>query len=163
MHCTPASLALVALAAPLVAFAASVSRLEPSAFSAVPLSVRSALKQLGCTVPQSFLARGPENVVRGSFTKPKAKEWAALCSMDGTSEILVFNSKSTLPIARFAKFADETFVQVVAPGRSGYSRRLRAVPSSVRGLNGLDDAFLEKASTVWVYQRGEWRERPGAD
>jgi hypothetical protein len=146
-----------------MALAAPVPRLDPSLFTAAPIAVRSALKQLGCTVPQSFLARGPENVVRGSFTRPNAREWAVLCSVGGSSEIVVFNSTSTQPLARLAKVGDENFFQTVAPGRSGYSRRLRAVPSSVRGLNGIEDAFLEKASTVWVHERGQWQEKPGAD
>jgi hypothetical protein len=148
---------------PFVALAASVSRLEPSSFTAVPAVVRSGLEKQGCTVPQTHLAHKPQNVVRGSFTRPNAKEWAALCSIGGASEILVFSAASSRPLARFAKAQDESFFQTVAPGRSGFSRRLRAVPSSVRGLSGVEDAFLEKASTVWVYERSHWQEKPGAD
>lgn len=163
MRLAPASLAAVALAGPCMVFAAPLSRLEPSSFTAVPAAVRAGLMQEGCTVPQTYLAQRPENVVRGSFTRQRAKEWAALCSVGGASEILVFSAASTRPVARFARFPDESFVQTVAPGRSGFSRRLSAVPSSVRGLKGLDDAFLEKASVVWVYERGQWQEKPGAD
>jgi hypothetical protein len=155
--------AVIALAAPCVSSATEVPRLDLSSFTAVPPAVRSGLKQQGCTIPQTFLARKPENVVRGSFTGPSSSEWAALCSVGGVSEILVFRATSTRPVARLAKFPDENFVQAVAPGRSGYSRRLRAVPTRVRGLNGIEDAFLEKASTVWVYERGRWQEKPGAD
>lgn len=155
--------AVLALAAPCVSLATELLRLDPSAFTAVPPAVRSGLKEQGCTVPQTFLAREPENVVRGSFTAPSAREWAALCSVGGVSEILVFRATSTQPVARLARFPDEVFVQAVAPGRSGYSRLLRAMPSPVRGLNGIEDAFREKASTVWVYGRGRWQEKPGAD
>jgi len=155
--------AVVALAAPLVSPATEVPRLDPSSFTAVPSSVRSGLKQQGCTIPQTFLARKPENVVHGSFTGPSSSEWAALCSVGGVSEILIFRATSTQPVARLAKLPDENFVQAISPRGSGYSRRLRAVPTRVRGLNGIEDAFLEKASTVWVRERGEWREKPGAD
>ena len=163
MRFAPASLASIALATSCVALATPVSRLEPSSFTTVPFAVRAWLTQQGCTVPQTHFARGPHNVVRGSFTRPKAREWAALCSSGGTSEILVFTATSPEPLARFAKFRDETFIQTVAPGRSGFSRLLRAVPSTVRGLTGVDDAFVEKASTVWIYERGRWQEKPGAD
>src|SRR4029453_81381 len=144
MHAFP-SFAVVALAAPCVALGASVSRLDPSVFAAAPLAVRSGLKQQGCTVPQTFLASRPENVVRGNFTKPNAKEWAALCSVGGVSEILVFSATSTKPLARFGKVADENFIQTIAPDRSGYSRRLHTVPLPGHGLKGVEDAFLEKA------------------
>ena len=157
------SLACSAVAVPGIALAAAVSRLEPPSFTAVPAVVRSGLVQQGCTVPQTHLARKPQNVVRGSFTRPNAKEWVALCSVSGASEILVFSAASSQPLARFAKAQDESFVQTLAPGRSGFSRRLRVVPSPVRGLSAVEDAFLEKASTVWVYERGHWQEKPGAD
>jgi hypothetical protein len=159
----PASFASIALATSCIALAAPVSRLEPSSFTAVPAAVRVGLARQGCTVPQTYLTRKPQNVVRGSFTRPKAKEWAALCSVGGASEILVFSMASSQPLARFAKAQDENFIQTVAPGRSGFSRQLRAVPSSVRGLSGVEDAFVEKASTVWVYERCQWQEKPGTD
>jgi hypothetical protein len=162
MHAFP-SFAVVALATPCVAFGASVSRLDPSVFTAAPVAVRSGLKQQGCTIPQTFSTSRPENVVRGSFTKPNAKEWAALCSVGGISEVLVFSATSTLPLARFGKVADENFVQTIAPDRRGYSRRLHTIPLPGRGLNGVEDAFLEKASTVWVYERGRWQEKLGGD
>lgn len=163
MRFARASLANIALATSCVALATPVSRLEPSSFTTVPSAVRAWLTQQGCTVPQTHFAREPHNVVRGSFTKSKAREWAALCSIGGTSEILIFTAASSEPLARFAKFRDETFIQNVAPGRSDFSRLLRAVPSTVRGLSGVDDAFVEKASTVWIYERGRWQEKPGAD
>ena len=158
-----ASAAIILLAVPCAALATQVSRLDPSLFATAPVAVRSGLKQHGCTVPQTYLAGGRQNVVRGSFTKPTVKEWAALCSVDGSSEILVFSATSSQPLARFARASDETFVQSIAPGRTGYSRRLCTVPSSVRGLSGVEDAFLEKASTVWVHERGQWHGMPGAD
>jgi hypothetical protein len=163
MRLLPALFASIALATSCMALAAPVSRLEPSSFAAVPAAVRAGLTQQGCTVPQTYLARRPQNVVPGSFTRPKANEWASLCSVDGVSEILVFAAASSQPLARFAKGQDENFIQVVAPGRSGFSRRLRAVPASVRGLSGVEDAFLEKASTIWVYERAQWQEKTGAD
>jgi len=145
------------------AFADPVTRLPPAQFSRIPVSVRAGLDGLGCTVPQTFLARGPENVVAGSFTHPRAKQWAALCSRDGFSEILIFDSDSSAPLFRFAKEPDANFIQVTSPERVGYSRRIRAGSSSAPGLNSIDDAFIEKASVVWVYSRHSWKSRAGSD
>jgi len=138
-------------------------RLEPSAYTQVPASVRSGLQRLGCTVPQSFMAKSPENVIHGSFTARGAREWAVLCSVNGSSEILIFRSGSTAPIARIAKKADATFVQAVSPGRTGYSRLIAAGPASASGLNSIHDAYVEKASTIWVRRGGRWQAWPGAD
>jgi hypothetical protein len=145
------------------AWSQPIERLEPTVFTQVPASVRSGMTRLGCTVPQTFMARRPENVIHGSFTARAAREWAVLCSVSGTSEILVFRANSERPIARFAEVADETFVQSVAPGRSGYSRLISAGPRTVAGLNPIHDAYIEKASTVWVRVGQRWQAKAGTD
>lgn len=145
------------------AWSQPIERLEPTLFTQLPAPVRSGLTRLGCTVPQTFMARRPENVIHGSFTARATREWAVLCSVSGTSAILVFRSNSAEPIARFAEAADETFVQSVSPGRSGYSRLISAGPRSADGLNPIHDAYIEKASTVWVRVGQRWQAKAGTD
>lgn len=147
----------------LSAWAETIERLEPAVFTQVPASVRSGLERLGCTVPQSFMAKRPENVIHGSFTARGAKEWAVVCSVNRTSEIVIFKSDSAEPIARIAREADDSFVQVVSPKRSGYSRLIAAGPRSAGGLNPIHDAYIGKASTVWVRVGQRWKAKPGAD
>lgn len=140
-----------------------VVRLSPAAFPSLPAQVRIGLARLGCSVPQTSVTRSPENVIRGQFTRSSAHEWAVLCSVGGQSEILVFTSHSPIPVSRFAKAPDSIFTQVVEPGRTGFSRRISAVPGRTPGHTAIDDAFLEKASTVWRWQAGRWQASAGAD
>jgi len=140
-----------------------VVRLEPSAFPALPQPVRTSMSNIGCTVPQSFYAKGRENVVSGQFTQSGAREWAALCSRQGRSEILVFKSSGGEPLARLASVPDQTFVQEVQPGVVGYSRKLAVGRSRVSGRNTIRDAFVEKASTVWSWSARGWQSTGGAD
>ena len=125
--------------------------------------MRAGLQRLGCTIPQSFAAKRPENVIHGSFTARGASEWAALCSVHGTSDIVIFRTGLAEPVARLAQEPDDVYVQVVAPGRRGYSRLLAAAPAASDGLNPIHDAFVEKASVVWYRVGTGWRSKITAD
>ena len=65
-------------------------RLHPDAFGDVPPSVRRELVRLGCTIPQTFGSDRPHNIISGRFMSPARTDWAALCSRDRISTILVF-------------------------------------------------------------------------
>ena len=145
------------------ASAGDIERLDPAAFTEVPPTVRAGLQRLGCTIPQSFTAKRPENVIRGSFTERGAAEWAALCSVNGTSDIIIFKAGSAEPVARLAQEPDDVYVQVVTAGRRGYSRLLAAAPAGTDGLNPIHDAFVEKASVVWYRVGTGWRSKITAD
>ena len=116
-------------AMPLSAQSKPILRLQPLAFAALPAAVRAGLVRIGCSVPQSYLAKTPENATAGSFTRRGVKEWAVLCSLNGVSEILIFNIASPEPVSRLGRLPDGNFVQVVGPGRTGYSRRISTVPA----------------------------------
>lgn len=140
-----------------------IVRLAPAVFSELPSHVRSGLVRNGCSVPQSYLAKEPENAIAGSFTRKGSREWAVLCSVNGVSSILIFDAKSQEPLSRIAESPDDTFIQVIGEGRTGFSRRISAVLSPTHGLTAIDDAFLDKASTVWVRMGRRWLEIAGAD
>jgi hypothetical protein len=161
------SLAIVALsgfgALSISVSAEPIVRLAPAVFSKLPSHVRSGLVRNGCSVPQSFLAKEPENAIAGSFTRKGSREWAVLCSANGVSSILIFGPRSQEPLSRMAESPDDTYIQVIGEGRTGFSRRISAVSSSTPGLTAINDAFLEKASTLWLHTGRRWLETAGAD
>ena len=158
---------------------AAVVRLRPSAFARLPAGVVKALERRGCTIPQTYTSREPHNVISGEFARRGQTDWAALCSRDGRSSILVFWRGSAESVSEVGKAPDRTFLQTVTEGgRVAYSRAIEPVGKeyilshyqSYGGRKppridhqGINDAYVEKASTVLYYHRGRWLKLQGAD
>lgn len=156
----------------------AIVRLPPSAFSALPAPIVQELERRRCRVPQPADAREPRNVIQGEFAHPGQTDWAVLCSVQGVSRILVFWNGTPSDPARLAPAKDGDYLQVVAPNRIGFSRGISAVgkddilrrhqayggptPPPIRH-QGIDDAFIEKASVTWYLHRGQWLRLTGAD
>jgi hypothetical protein len=155
-----------------------IIRLQPSAFAQFPTQVVRALLEQGCTIPQSFVDPQPHNVVQGELRRKGQMDWAVLCSRDGHSSILVFGNSSPTRITEISRRSDGIFVQGIGGGKLGYSRRIGIVgkqfiiehyrayggPEPPRiDHQGIDDAFLEKASVIHYYHGGRWLELTGAD
>ena len=81
-------------------------------------------------------------------------------------------------VAELATLPDANFLQVVdGAGGVGFSRLLSvASPDHIRGHaarvgglraaidhDGIEDAFVEKASSIWYWSGGKWSQLPGAD
>ena len=155
----------------------TTKRLAPAIFASLPLGIRRNLETRGCTIPQAFTANRPGNVIRGRFTSAAATDWAALCSVNRVSSILVFRGGSVSSVAELATFPDSTFLQVVGPNAAiGYSRTIVAATAGyIRERNrnnpqlprldhdGINDLFVEKGSSVWYWDGGRWLELDGAD
>ena len=158
---------------------APIRRLPPKTFRQLPAAVVESLEARKCLIPQIWHSKTPHNVIRGPFTGAKRNEWAVLCSRRGTSSIPVFRADSGKLLAEIAPAKDETFQQDVdGRGTLGYSRAISAVgkdyilecykayggpeppPITHQGIN---DAFVEKASVVRYLYRGKWLELQGAD
>lgn len=156
-------------------------RLKPAAFSQLPQNIVSYLETRGCTVPQIFGETEPHNVIRGEFAKGGQFDWAVLCSRNRVSSILVFWNGSTKSVAEFARAKDRNFLQTGA-GDDGskaiFSRAIGVVDKDYilehyREYNGpkpppikhqgINDAYVEKASTVHYFYRGKWLQLQGAD
>jgi hypothetical protein len=158
-----------------------IKRLPPSAFPQLPPSLRQALEERGCLIPQlwaGWLPKRPHNVIRGAFLKKNRIDWAVLCSIGGRSTILVFPKGAAKPAAELASQDDADFVQGVGEGKSGFSRGIgvagrrhilefyeayggpKPPPLDHQGIN---DAFAGKASVVRYFYGGEWLELQGAD
>ena len=147
---------------------AATVRLRPSAIASIPSILQAELQRRGCTIPQAFTGGPPHNVIRGHFRTGKI-DWAVLCSRNRTSSILVFWSGLPTGASVLASRRDADYLQVTGPGRIGFSRMISvASPAHIRkppplDHDGIDDAFVEKASVVWYFHRGLWLRLAGAD
>ncbi len=152
-------------------------RLPPADFKELPSNLVRELERRSCAIPQDYTKeRG--NVIRGDFKTPGQTDWAVLCSVNGSSSILVFWKGSEDHPAEMARAEDRTFLQVIGDEEIGFSRRIRAVgkhfimrhyrthggpappPIDHQGIN---DMFLDKASVVYFYHRQKWLRLTGAD
>ena len=153
-------------------------RLAPSAFADLPEALRAELDRRGCAIPQLNTEGRPHNVIRGAFRTPGERDVAVLCSRARTSAILVFWAGDPRRASEIAAKPDAGFLQVVAPGRIGFSRAIGvASPEYIRARarqyggalpaslthDGINDAFVEKGSVVWYWRDGTWLQLTGAN
>jgi hypothetical protein len=154
-----------------------VRRLSPESFAAVPKEVRSELLSRRCEIPQAGSDRS--NAISGAFTKRGAVEWAVLCSVHDTSQILIINAADGSVVDSLNKSGDAKWIQGNGGDTWLYSRmislvpvsRLSAVPPDTTAADilyygawlpkpidhdGIDEAFLDKASTTFYSSRGRW-------
>jgi hypothetical protein len=156
----------------------ATTRLNPSVFAEVPVAIRAELERRGCAVPQPHGATRPANVVSGNFTSSRQIDWAALCSRERISVILVFRGGSTTDVAEVARQADRDYLQTLGGGVIGFSRGLGVAsaafirehhdPASDPPLPpldhaGIDDRFIGKGSVVWFWSDGRWLQLSGSD
>lgn len=161
------------------AAARAIRRLPPDSFPQLPIAIRSALNARSCTVPQSFVEGRPHNVISGRFARARQRDWAVLCSRRDSSSVLIFwGHRDPGPPAELAWTSDAGFLQGIGAGRIEYSRvialadpaRIREYAASFGGPlpppmdhDGLEDAFAQKASTVYYLEKGRWLPLAGAD
>jgi len=155
-----------------------LTRLSPDAFPELPAAVRQDLLRRGCRVPQPAAWPRPVNVIAGAFARPGQTDWAVLCSVKGVSTILVYWNGAAVKPAAIAARPDIHYVEMLPGNRAGFAREINAVgkeailrhydayggpkPPPVTH-QGIDDAFLEKASITWYFHAGKWLQLTGAD
>ncbi|MCH7501625.1 MAG: hypothetical protein IH886_16770 [Nitrospinae bacterium] len=169
-----------------------IVRLSPSAFPELPKPMLKDLNQRGCSIPQPVITGTTlppdyetSNVISGEFQKPGQTDWAVLCSVEGRSTILVFWNGSVTNVEQLGGFSpDKRWLQGMGTDRKTlkplveYSRGISSVGESFildafEGYGGpepppidhegIDDAFLGKASQVRYWYKGEWLRLQGAD
>jgi hypothetical protein len=155
-----------------------ISRLRPEAFPDLPPAIAAVLRARNCTVPQPSGADSPRNVIHGEFFEPGQQSWAVLCSVNGWSTVLVFRTTQDSAADSLARMEDRVFLQSLDDRSVGYSREIQTVgcefilrhdnghpaPKPPRITHqGINDAFLEKASEIWYFDAGKWFKLPGAD
>jgi hypothetical protein len=153
-------------------------RIEPAALAGIPDAIRAALIRRRCAIPQPWGTTGQRNVVRGRFNDGPVVDWAVLCSRDLSSTILVFWDNSASSIAELATTLDAAYLQVVIGRQIGFSRAIDvASPVVIREYagdvgrsklpsldhDGINDAFVGKASVIWYWHQGQWLQLEGAD
>ena len=154
-------------------------RLKPSEFKELPEEIIHELEKRKCTIPQTWHSKTPHNVISGEFSKKGQKDWAVLCSINRISSILIFWNGSTKNVAEIGKSEDLGYFQGVdSNNEMGFSRAIGTVDkkyiidhyNSYGGVKppqidheGINDAFVEKASRVLYFYRGKWLELQGAD
>jgi hypothetical protein len=152
-------------------------RLRPADFDESPEAVKATLSRLGCRIPQAWGSSESHNLIRGEFTGAGQIHWAALCSRERSSRIIVLDDHGSIQ-AELASRPDIDLLQGMGDERISFSRQLSAVGREfilsrprVFGAvepppvdhQGIEDSFLGKASTVLYFDAGEWLELRGSD
>jgi hypothetical protein len=158
---------------------ASIRRTAPAEFRGLPVTIRSDLERRRCFIPQPYDAHAASNVIHGAFTAAKVSEWAILCSVRDTSQILIYRFPASAcagVIDSLERAADIGWMQAIGNGRWGYSRLLRTLalrqmrawkrhvdehttsvsidtPASI-DHDAIEQLFLEKSSEALYYAAG---------
>ena len=155
-----------------------IVRLPPTAIPRLPRAVVQELQRRGCTIPQEVFSKTPNNAVRGQFAKRGQMDWAVLCSINGASSILVFWNGSADSPAELATAEDKSYLQSLGADKIGFSRGISSVGKDyITGHQrefggpklppidhqGINDAFVGKASVVQYFFEGTWLQLIGAD
>jgi hypothetical protein len=120
-----------------------VHHLPVSSFPELPASIVDLLNRRGCTIPQTYEAHHPENVVHASLERSGSSDWAVLCSVSGTVSLLVFFDSGTVMGSSKGQVKAQ---QPVVLASAAESERLQAHDTSgVLGFNwGIDPATPEQ-------------------
>lgn len=155
----------------------AIVRLAPSAFPHLPQAVREDAERRGCTIPQLSYPKEPHNVIEGEFTRSKQLDWAILCSRNRVSSILVYRGGTADDVAALAASEDRHYLQA-ARRFIYFSHQIGvASPKYIHAMNkefdggslppidhdGINDAFVEKASSIKYWHQGKWWALQGAD
>ena len=162
------------------AAAKQIRTLPPNAFPELPVPIQTELNHRGCLIPQPAFSGEVRmrNVVQGEFFEEGKTAWAVLCSAKGSSSILVFRGADDTRPDELVGAEDKNFLQSSGDGRIVYSREIQ--PADRKFIldhyrayggpepppidhQGIDDAFLGKASVTHYWYGGEWRHLTGAD
>lgn len=141
-------------------------RLLPvSSFPQLPDFVAQQLVQRGCMIPQTYEAREPENVIHGSFEKKGSVDWAALCSVNRVTTLYVFFQSDLANPISLRHQPDSEWLGVEwsldygsAWGIATHPARLLQ-PKDSADHDGIDDAFVEKSTSIHYFENGRWTTR----
>jgi tetratricopeptide (TPR) repeat protein len=149
-----------------------IRRLPVEAFPQLPRAVASVLRERRCTVPQPS-DNGARNVIQGEFFAPGQRGWAVLCAEGKSTSLLAFRGDDDTRPVVINRRDDQQYVQdgsysreITAAGLDfiiGHYRAYGGPPPPPITHQGIDDAFLEKASVTWYFHQGKWMPLQGAD
>ncbi len=150
--------------------------LPPASFTEVPAAIRSDLLKRHCLIPQTYEARTPENVIHGAFREKGSSDWAALCSQNGTTTLLIYwDGSATKPVETAAQLDTDTADPHNETNLLGYARGIDpASPKSISETiankpygpfdhDGIRDAHIEKSSVIHYFKNGTWLTLAGSE
>jgi len=155
-----------------------VQRLSPSSFTDVPNRVLQWLRKQGCLIPQAQDVPTPNNLISGEFAARGQKDWAALCSRNGSSAVVVLWGGNSRCDSVLAEADDSWSMQGDGRGKFVYSRMIAPIGKqqilehqkayggkvpSVLDHQGIDAIFVGKASVTRYCHHGKWLALQGAD
>jgi hypothetical protein len=156
----------------------AITRLAPRDFRELPPTLVAALEQRGCTVPQVPIVEHRTNVIHGEFAKSGQTDWAVLCSIHEKTSILIFWNGSESNPTEIEKGNDADRLQGWKENLVIYDRLITPVGAKYildhyqayggekpppLDHQGIDDAFVGKASVVLYFYQGKWLHLSGAD
>jgi hypothetical protein len=143
--------------------------LPPASFPNLPPAIASQLNAQHCLIPQTFEARKPENVIHGEFETSGSTDWAVLCAHDGSTDLLVFfHSSQEKPFTLATIKNTDRLAADIPSDPLGSAWGISAIPPDgmrhTPGVHqhgpfnhdGIEDDFIEHASTVRYYRNGSW-------
>jgi hypothetical protein len=148
-----------------------IRHLPVSSFPELPAGVQALLNRRGCTIPQTYAAHHPENVIHASLERAGSSDWAVLCSTQGTVSLLVFFSSAPTQLAVLASAPEAQRLQTYDPtGVLGFNWGIDpASPLQVReaqtGMehlpprldhDALADSVVEHRTVYHFYARSAW-------
>lgn len=147
-----------------------IRHLPVNAFPQLPAAIQDALTQRGCTIPQTYEARQPENVVHASLERHDSSDWAVLCSADGTVSLLVFFASGGDPMVLATAPETDRLQAHGASGVLGFNWAVDPAPPQTvheaqigasHPLPRLDhdaliDSILDQKTIYRVFLNGAW-------
>jgi len=129
-------------------------------------------------IPQAHDVATPNNLIFGGFAAKGQRDWAALCSRNGSSAVVVLWGGKSRCDSVLAEADDSLSMQGDGGGKFVYSRMISRIGKqeilghqkayggkvpSVLDHQGIDDIFVGKASVTRYCHQGEWLALQGAD
>lgn len=147
-----------------------IRHLPVNAFPELPAAIQDALTRRGCTIPQTYEAHEPENVVHASLERHGSSDWAVLCSADGMVTLFVFFASGGDPTI-LATAPETDRLQAHGPsGGLGFNWAIDpASPQTVREVqigarhplprldhDALTDSVIDQETIYHLYLNGTW-------
>ena len=157
---------------------ALVRRLPPDSLDSLPPNVRATLNARKCLIPQPV---PPEtiNAVEGAFSAKGAVEWAVVCSVGGSSQILFMSSQTGTVFDSLDQGIDAKLVQQKGDSKPGYSLGIHVMwEPNVAGLktdadgkpvpqpidhDALDVIINDRSEIGYYRAAGNWYRVPISD
>jgi hypothetical protein len=147
-------------------------------FPQLPPDVRNVLAEQNCVVPQTFYPKTPHSVISGEFAANGQVDWAALCSRNDSSRIVVVWGGANKCSSVLNVSPESRWFQGIGSGVIGYSRYIATASMEsilrlarefdgpappARDHDGIHDGFMEKASRIYFCHAGKWYTLQGVD